>query len=104
MPADAATGLSGLSPAETLQFLNTLGWSFAMGFALLLWAVLEKMDRVDHKAAKRAGSDAEATRERLFGRRVVGGEAEEEPASEEGPSGDRECHAGCPCGNGAEED
>ena len=85
MNPDAATALSALTPVEALQFLSTLGWSCAMGFALLLWAVMEKMDR-DTKKENRSDSQA-STRERLFGRQVAEGEPDQAEASGDEPSG-----------------
>jgi hypothetical protein len=99
MPADAVTALS---PQEALQLLNTLGWSLAMSFALLLWFIADRSDREFRK--KDGQPSAEATRERLFGRRVVEGTEDEEPAPEAQASGGEKCHAGCPCGNGFEEE
>jgi len=95
MNPDAVTALS---PTEALQFLNTLGWSIAMGFALLLWFLTDRSDREYRK--KDGQQSPDATRERLFGRHVVEGTEDEGEPPEEEPSGGEECHAGCPCGNG----
>lgn len=94
MLAETATVADVLSREEGLQFIATLGWSMALGLTLLLWALLEKVDH-ENRSRKSATSE-DATRERLFGRRVVESGEDEAEASEAGPSGDPQLDAGPP--------
>jgi hypothetical protein len=74
-----------LTREEALQLLSSLGWSFALGLSLIIWWMLERVERDDEKRAKSSGQTAD--RERLFGREVVAGEPDTAEASEDAASG-----------------